>query len=77
MSKRMKNSMLLVAFGVALYACLNHLGSVIDFFQTVSRLLLPIIAGMILAFVLNVPVRGFEKLYTSKQVIIMKDDAAE
>lgn len=64
MSKRMKNSMLLVAFGVALYACLNHLGSVIDFFQTVSRLLLPIIAGMILAFVLNVPVRGFEKLYT-------------
>lgn len=64
MSKKMKNSMLLVAFGVALYACLNHLGSVIDFFQTVSRLLLPIIAGMILAFVLNVPVRGFEKLYT-------------
>ena len=64
MSKRMKNGMLLVAFGVALYACLNHLGSVIDFFQTVSRLLLPIIAGMILAFVLNVPVRGFEKLYT-------------
>ena len=64
MSKRMKNGMLLIAFGVALYACLNHLGSVIDFFQTVSRLLLPIIAGMILAFVLNVPVRGFEKLYT-------------
>ena len=64
MSKRMKNYMLLIAFGVALYACLNHLGSVIDFFRTVSRLLLPIIAGMIVAFVLNVPVRGFENLYT-------------
>lgn len=64
MSKRMKNYMLLIAFGVTLYACLNHLGSVIDFFRTVSRLLLPIIAGMIVAFVLNVPVRGFENLYT-------------
>lgn len=64
MSKRMKNCMLLIAFGVALYACLNNLGSVIGFFQNVGGLLLPIIGGMVVAFVLNVPVRGFEKLYT-------------
>ncbi len=63
MSKRMKNCMFLIAFGVALYACLNHLGSVIAFCRTVTGLLIPIIAGMIVAFVLNVPVRGFEKLY--------------
>lgn len=64
MSKRMKNYMLLVAFGVALYACLNNLGSVIGFFRTIGGLLLPIISGMIVAFVLNVPVRGFENLYS-------------
>ncbi len=64
MSKRMKNCMLLIAFGVALYACLNNFGSVIRFFQDIGGLLLPIIGGMIVAFVLNVPVKGFETLYS-------------
>ena len=64
MSKRMKNCMLLIAFGVALYACLNNVGSVIRFFQDIGGLLLPIIGGMIVAFVLNVPVKGFETLYS-------------
>ena len=64
MSKRMKNCMLLIAFGVALYACLNNFGSVIRFFQDIGGLLLPIIGGMIVAFVLNVPVKGFEPLYS-------------
>lgn len=56
--------MLLIAFGVALYACLNNFGSVIRFFQDIGGLLLPIIGGMIVAFVLNVPVKGFETLYS-------------
>ena len=60
----MKNCMLLIAFGVALYACLNNFGSVIRFFQDIGGLLLPIIGGMIVAFVLNVPVKGFETLYS-------------
>ena len=64
MSKRMKNCMLLIAFGVSLYACLNNFGSVIRFFQDIGGLLLPIIGGMIVAFVLNVPVKGFETLYS-------------
>lgn len=64
MNKRMKNCMLLIAFGVALYACLNNFGSVIRFFQDIGGLLLPIIGGMIVAFVLNVPVKGFETLYS-------------
>lgn len=64
MSKRMKNCMFLIAFGVVLYAGLNNLGSLIDFFRYVSGLFIPIIGGMILAFILNVPVKGFENLYT-------------
>lgn len=78
MSKRMKNCMLLIAFGVVLYACLNHLGSVIAFFKTVTGLLIPIIAGMIIAFVLNVPVRGFEKLYVRLfHKLKIKDDTID
>lgn len=63
MDKRLKQNFLLVAFGVALYACLMNLGAVIQFFKTTGGLLLPIISGLILAFVLNVPVKGFENLY--------------
>lgn len=70
--------MLLIAFGVVLYACLNHLGSVIAFFKTVTGLLIPIIAGMIIAFVLNVPVRGFEKLYVRLfHKLKIKDDTID
>lgn len=64
MSKRMKNCMFLIAFGVVLYAALNNLGSLIDFFRYIGGLFIPIIGGMILAFILNVPVKGFENLYT-------------
>lgn len=56
--------MLLIAFGVTLYACLMNLTSVFGTLQTISGIFLPVISGLILAFVLNVPLNGFEKLYT-------------
>ena len=58
----MKREYLLIAFGVILFVVLNHLGGIFSFLQYVFGLLLPVIAGFILAFILNVPVRGFENL---------------
>ena len=55
--------MLLSTFGVVLYACLMNLSSVIVFFKSLFGIFLPIISGLILAFVLNVPMSGFENLY--------------
>ena len=55
--------MLLITFGVVLYACLMNLSSVSVFFKSLFGIFLPIISGLILAFVLNVPMSGFENLY--------------
>ena len=64
MDKKTRQYLLLITFGVALYACLMNLTSVFGFLQTLGGIFLPVISGLILAFVLNVPLNGFEKLYT-------------
>lgn len=58
---KMKQYMLLIAFAVALYAGLMKLNTVVGFLGSLVGLLYPVLLGMLLAFVLNVPMRGFEK----------------
>lgn len=62
MDKRLKNSLIVTAFGVILFAALMHIAELSAFLGRVFDLFLPIIAGLIIAFVMNVPMRGFEKL---------------
>lgn len=64
MGKETKRILGLIAFGVAVYAALMNLGTVIDSFKNFMALILPVIVGLVLAFVINVPMKGFEKLYT-------------
>lgn len=64
MKKRANHSFILVAFGVTLFAALMNLGQVIGFVGQVGALFFPVIIGFLLAFVLNVPMRGFEHLIT-------------
>lgn len=63
MDKKLKYYLLSVAFGVVLFVGLTHLNVVISAVGTVLRLLLPVLIGLVVAFVLNVPVTGFEKLF--------------
>lgn len=60
--KKLPQNLLLVAFGVALYAALMNITDVVGFFRKVIDLVLPAVVALVLAFVLNVPMRGFEKL---------------
>ena len=62
MEKNLKHPFGLVAFGVILYALLMNLGSVIGFVKNTSDLILPAILGFVLAFIMNVPMRGYENL---------------
>lgn len=62
MGKKANHPFRLVAFGVILYAALMNLGAVIGFVKDVSDLILPAILGFILAFIMNVPMRGYENL---------------
>lgn len=64
MGKETKRILGFIAFGVVIYAVLMNLGSVMESFKTLTALLLPVAVGLILAFVINVPMKGFEKLYT-------------
>ena len=43
--KRLKNSLIIVGFGVALYAALMNLGPVIAFFKNLLSLALPLAIG--------------------------------
>ena len=62
MDKKTKNYMLLIAFAVLVYAAAMHLGAVLGFLGKLVSLVLPLIIGLVLAFVLSVPMSGFEKL---------------
>ena len=62
MEKKANHSYRLVAFGVILYAALMNLGAVIGFVKNIGDLALPAILGFILAFIMNVPMRGYENL---------------
>ena len=62
MEKKANHPFRLIAFGVILYAVLMNLGSVIGFVKSAGDLIFPAILGFTLAFIMNVPMRGFENL---------------
>lgn len=59
--KKIKRELLLIAFGVILFTVLNKFDLVVKLFNKITVVLLPIIFGIIFAFILNVPMRAFEK----------------
>lgn len=61
-NKTTKQILFLISFGVILYVGLTHMDVVFSFVGNVGKVLLPVLLGCILAFILNVPVKGFEKL---------------
>ncbi len=63
MKKKVRYQFYLVAFGVCIYAALMNFDSVVGFISNVFGLILPVVIGFIAAFVLNVPMAGFESLF--------------
>lgn len=61
MGQRFRQNLLLIAFGVCLFAALFNLPSVLAFLGKIYQLFLPVIVGGILALLLNVPVTGIHK----------------
>ena len=61
MDKSYKKPLLLITFGVILFAAFNNLNFVANFLKSCIGLLAPILSGLLLAFVLSVPVRGLAK----------------
>lgn len=60
--KRLKNGMILIAFGVCLFCLLQNLGAVTAGVRHIAAILHPILLGLALAFVFNVLMAVLEKL---------------
>lgn len=61
MEKRTNRCLLVTVVGVVLLAALMNLSSVMNFLGGIVKLILPIIAGGILAMFISVPKNGIEK----------------
>ena len=62
--QKTRRAAMLIAFGVCLYAALMHLDVVLGVIGSVVDVLFPVLLGLGVAFVLNVPVSGMERLLT-------------
>lgn len=62
MDKKMKQIFIIALTCVALFALLMNFETVLPFLSNVVSLIMPVIAGAILAMFINVPVNGVEKL---------------
>ncbi len=57
----------LVAFGVGLYWTLQHYQLLVAVFRTLLGLMAPLLLGLAIAFIINVPMRGIERLIFGKR----------
>lgn len=73
MDKQTKRILCYIAFGVGLFALLNNLGSVWAVVKTGASFLVPVFGGLLVAFILSVPMKGFENLLLR---LLPKDRAA-
>lgn len=55
MDQHLKSNLILVGYGITLFVALFHITEILNFFQQGINIIRPILAGAILAFVLNVP----------------------
>lgn len=62
MKERLKSPIYLITFGVILYAAFMNFVPILLFFQKIIGLIFPILLGLIFAFILSVPMKGFENL---------------
>lgn len=62
MDKRMRQNLILTAFGITLFAAVMNLDSVFLLLQKIVGMILPLLFGFTFAFVLAVPMNGFEKI---------------
>ena len=64
MTKKTKQYLLLITFAIGLFAALTNFDIVLSIANKIFNLFLPLIVGLVIAFILSVPMKGFENLIT-------------
>lgn len=63
MDRKIKHTIMwLIAFAIVLFAAITNIRAVWNFIAGIGKLILPIIIGLVISFVLNVPMKSFERL---------------
>lgn len=62
MDKKTTQSALFVILGAVVFASLMNISSIINIAKNIINLILPIISGLVIAFVLSVPMKWIEKI---------------
>lgn len=65
-NSRIKGNMILITYAVLLFLIVSNIKAVISFFSIILSVLSPVILGMVFAYVLNIPMRFFERKLFSK-----------
>lgn len=60
--KLVRQIMMIIVFAVLLFAMVTNFLTVVGIIVSIGKLILPIVIGLLMAFVLNVPMKGYEKL---------------
>jgi len=63
MKSVLRHPLFLVTFGVILFSLCTNLDSVIGVLRSGAVIIAPILLGLLLAFILNVPMTGFERAF--------------
>ncbi len=71
-NKELKNGLILVAFGILFYMLLSNLNVVLKMIKEVITLFSPFLIGLMIAFVLNVPMSMIEKWLEKRKKIKRK-----
>lgn len=62
MEKHNRHHYFLVSFGVILFVSLLHLGTIFTWIGNIIQIIMPVLMGFLLALILNVPMRGIERI---------------
>lgn len=62
MKQKLTHPLFLITYGVTLYALFMNFRSFLQILKNGLHLISPVLAGLLIAFVLNVPMTGFERL---------------
>ena len=57
----LKRGLILITFGICLYVLLENVSFVINLTKTILTIFMPFLLGLIIAFILNVPMSLIEK----------------
>lgn len=60
-NKELTNGLILISFGIILFISLEHFEVVWNIFKSILTILSPFLLGLVIAFILNVPVNMIEK----------------